>query len=65
MKIIGVITVYSSDPASAQLRTTIRQLQSHGLFVIIKPLSTIKQRSKQQVQIDPVLASSLAAMHAN
>jgi hypothetical protein len=46
MIITGVVILYSSNPHCPQQRTCIEQLRSQGKFVVIKPLSEIKQRKK-------------------
>ena len=66
MKIVGALTIYSSDPSAAQLLATVNQLRQSGLFVTIRPLSERKQRKKKRrARIAPALASTLATMQQN
>lgn len=46
MKITGVVTLYSSNPSCPQQRTCIEGLKTLGKYVVVKPLSEMKQRKK-------------------
>ena len=50
MKITGVVTFYSSNPHCLQLRTCVEGLKNHGKYVVIKPLSEMKQRKRPASQ---------------
>lgn len=65
MKITGVITLYTSNANSPQFQATVAQLMAMGKFVILKPLSEIKQRKRQQPTISSDLTNSLATMAQN
>jgi hypothetical protein len=65
MKIVGAITIYSSDPNSAQLLATVAQLRASGLFVTVRPLSERKRYIKHRARISPDLVGTLTAIQQN
>jgi hypothetical protein len=53
MLIAGVLTLYTSQPDCPQLNTCLTQLRAQGQWVILKPLSQLKQRQKPFVAANP------------
>ncbi len=65
MLVVGVLTLYTSEPLSQEMQAWVARMKATGRLVFLKPITELKLKKKKKAHVNRYLAASLSTLPLN